>query len=93
MRNKSEHNPANLSLAHATRVGSAELRANLAKYLKLVKGGRPLIVQERGKSAYVLLKYEEQPPESVLGCLRDRTEYVRGTVVNAKEAWSAGELP
>jgi len=88
MRNKSEHNPANLSLA-----GSAELRANLAKYLKLVKGGRPLIVQERGKSAYVLLKYEEQPPESVLGCLRDRTEYVRGTVVNAKEAWSAGELP
>lgn len=81
------------STPHAIRVGSAELRGNLAKYLKQARSGRPIIIQERGRSAYVLLKFEEEPAASTFGCMRERTDYTRGAVVNAAESWSAGTMP
>lgn len=81
------------SVAHAERVGTAEFRGNLAKYLKQASAGRPVIIQERGRSAYVLAKLDDEPRPSVFGCMSDRTEYVAGTVVNAAERWSPGVMP
>lgn len=83
-----------VSTSHAQRVGAAEFRGNLAKYLKQAKSGTPVIIQERGRSAYVLLKFEEEgAATSAFGCMRERTEYTTGTVVNAAEPWSPGALP
>lgn len=82
-----------LSPSHGQRVGAAEFRGNLAKYLKQAKSGTPVIIQERGRSAYVLLKFEEGDPASAFGCMRDRTEYVAGAVVNAGESWRPGAMP
>ena len=76
-----------------TSVGASELRGNLAKYLKLVKGGTPVIIQERGRNAYVLSRFEDEAKPSIFGCMRDRTEYVSGAILNADEEWTAGELP
>lgn len=77
---------------HAERVGTAEFRANLAKYLKQASSGQPVIIQERGRSAYILSRFEEPPP-SVFGCMGGRTEYVAGTVVHGNERWSGGDMP
>lgn len=52
-----------------------------------------MVVQERGRSAYVLSKLEDEPIPSIFGCMRERTEYVAGTVVNADEQWCAGAMP
>ena len=79
--------------AHSEAVGTAEFRANLAKYLRQAGAGRPVIVQERGRNAYVLTKVEDERPESILGCMRERTEYAAGEVVNAAEQWRAGTMP
>lgn len=80
-------------VAGSDTVGTAEFRANLAKYLKQASAGRPVIVQERGRDAYVLSKLEEAPPASIVGCMRERTEYTSGEVVNASERWRAGAMP
>ncbi len=80
------------STARAARVGVRAFRGNLAKYLKEAKAGRPIIVQERGRSAYVLLKFEEAPMPA-FGCMRERTEYSAGAVVNADEPWPPGKMP
>ena len=82
-----------VSTAQAPHVGAAEFRGNLAKYLKQAKAGTPVIIQERGRSAYVLLKFEDAPPASAFGCMRERTEYVAGEVVNANETWAPGVMP
>jgi prevent-host-death family protein len=76
----------------AESVGIADLRANLAKYLKLAAMGRPVIVRERGRAAYVLTRYQEQEDE-VFGCMRERTQYTEGTVLNADESWPPGAMP
>jgi antitoxin (DNA-binding transcriptional repressor) of toxin-antitoxin stability system len=80
-------------LVFAESVGSAEFRANLAKYLKQARSGRPVIIRERGKSSFLLSRLDDDGADTVLGCMRDRTEYVRGAVVNARETWSGGGLP
>lgn len=77
----------------AERVGTAEFRTNMAKYFRLAKSGRQVIILQHGRSAYLLTGIEEAAPRSVLGCLRDRTLYVAGAVVNAKETWAGGSLP
>jgi prevent-host-death family protein len=83
-----------ISTSQAERVGSAEFRGNLAKYLKRAKSGRPVIIQERGRSAYVLVRFEEEDAAPAFGCMRERTEYAAGTVLNAtRESWSAGGMP
>jgi antitoxin (DNA-binding transcriptional repressor) of toxin-antitoxin stability system len=74
-------------------VGAAEFRGNLAKYLKQARSGVPVIIQERGRSAYMLLKFEEEATASAFGCMRQRTEYTTGDVVNADEPWAAGRMP
>src|SRR5215468_8536528 len=79
--------------SYAECVGTAEFRGNLAKYLKRAQSGRPVIIQDRGRRAYVLLKLEEAPRAPMFGCMRERTEYVRGTIVNAEESWSAPRMP
>lgn len=79
--------------SRAEHVGAAEFRGNLAKYLRQAQSGRPVIIQERGRSAYVLLKLEEDVPASVFGCMRERTEYTAGTVVHSTEDWSPGAIP
>ncbi len=84
---------ARISTSHAERVGTAEFRGNLAKYLKQAKAGRPVIIQERGRGAYLLLKFEEEASRPAFGCMRDLTEYVGGTVVNADESWLPGAMP
>lgn len=84
---------ARISTSHADRVGTAEFRGNLAKYLKQAESGRPIIIQEHGRSAYVLLKFEEGASTSAFGCMRERTEYASGAVVNADEPWSPGDMP
>lgn len=84
---------APVSTSHAERVGTAEFRGNLATYLKQAKSGRPVIIQERGRSAYVLLKFEEGASTSAFGCMRERTRYMPGAVVNAAEPWSPGAMP
>jgi prevent-host-death family protein len=78
---------------HAEAVGTAEFRANLAKYLKQASAGRPVIVQGRGRSAYVLSKLEDAAPPSIVGCMRERTEYAAREVVNASEQWRSGAIP
>jgi prevent-host-death family protein len=83
-----------ISTSHAERVGTAEFRGNLAKYLKHAKSGHPVIIQERGRSAYVLVKFEEADAAPAFGCMRKRTEYTAGTVFNAApESWTAGNMP
>lgn len=84
---------ARISTSHAERVGAAEFRGNLAKYLKQAKSGRPVIIQERGRSAYVLLKFEEEASMLAFGCMRERTEYTAGAIVNADEPWAPGAMP
>lgn len=79
--------------SHAQRVGTSELRGNLAKYLKLAKAGTTVIIQERGRNAYVLLRMEDEAVPDAFGCMRDRTEYVPGAVVGAVEPWRAGRIP
>jgi antitoxin (DNA-binding transcriptional repressor) of toxin-antitoxin stability system len=74
-------------------VGTAEFRTNLAKYLKLARAGQNVVILQRGRIAFVLSRFEEAAPLPVLGCLRDRTEYVQGAVLNAKESWDGGDLP
>ncbi len=81
------------SAAGAERVGITELRGNLAKYLKQAKAGRVVIIQERGRSAYVLASFAAAAPASVLGCMRSRTEYTSGATLGATEDWDAGSLP
>lgn len=76
----------------AESVGVAELRANLAKYLKLAASGRAVIVRERGRPAFVLTRYQE-PDEGIFGCMKDRIRYTEGTVLNANETWSPGDMP
>lgn len=82
-----------ISSSHAQHVGVAELRGNLAKYLKQAKAGTPVIIEERGHSAYVLLRFEEAAEAVAFGCMRARTEYAAGAVVNASEAWPPGAMP
>ncbi len=77
----------------AERVGASEFRANLAKYLKLAKAGTTVIIQERGRNAYVLVGAEDDAQPDGFGCMRDRTEYVPGAVVGARESWRAGRMP
>ena len=81
--------------SHAERVGAAEFRGNLAKYLRQAKSGRPVIIQGRDRSAYVLLMLEEEEEvsASIFGCMRERTEYAAGTVVRSPEEWSPGAIP
>ena len=87
--------PRRLGAATATaeRVGTAEFRGNLAKYLKQARAGRPVIVQERGRDAYVLIRLEEDGETPPFGCLAGRTDYTRGVVLGAEEPWRAAELP
>lgn len=73
-------------------VGTAEFRAKLAKYFQQANAGRPVIIRERARSAYVLSRLEEVPPPSIVGCMRERTE-LSGDVVNANEPWRPGDLP
>jgi len=80
-------------MAHAERVGAAEFRGNLAKYLKRARSGTPIIIQERGRSAYVLLRFEQEASPTVFGCMRERTEYGQSAVVNADEPWPSGVMP
>ena len=73
-------------------VGIAELRANLAKYLKQASAGRPIIVRERGRPTWILTRYQERQ-EDVFGCMKERTRYEQGTVLNADESWLPGKMP
>lgn len=75
------------------RVGTAELRGNLAKYLRTVESGHPLIIQDRGRDAYLLSKLASGAAPSIFGCMRDRTDHVPGSVTNAGESWSPGAMP
>jgi prevent-host-death family protein len=75
------------------RVGAAEFRTNLAKYLKLARSGRQVIIQQWGRNAFVLTRLEEGAPTTVFGCMRDRTQCAEDAVVGARETWPAGELP
>ena len=84
---------ARLSVAQGERVGIAEFRGHLAKYLKQASSGRPVVIQERGRSAYVLLKLDDEAVPSIFGCMRGRTEYAAGSVVNARVRGSAGAMP
>ena len=79
--------------SRAVRVGAAEFRGNLAKYLRRAKSGRPVIIEGRDRSACVLLKLDEETSASVLGCMRDRTEYSAGTVFRSPEECSPGSIP
>jgi Antitoxin Phd_YefM, type II toxin-antitoxin system len=90
--NTAAHSPRT-SVARATQVGVADFRGNLAKYLKDAKAGRPIVVLERGKKAYVLQRFDETPLPSVWGGMHARTEYVQGEVVNACESWPSGRMP
>lgn len=87
-----KRNKQHSAVAHAEHVGTTEFRANLAKYLKRASAGQPIIIQERGRSAYILSKFEDEPP-SIFGCMKERTEYIRGTIVYADESWSPGAMP
>ncbi len=77
----------------AERVGTAEFRRNLATYLKRADTGVPVIIQDRGRDAYLLSRIEDEERDSVVGGMRERTEYTPGTVVNALERWRPGEMP
>ena len=39
------------------------------------------------------LKFEEGASTSAFGCMRERTHYMPGAVVNAAEPWSPGAMP
>lgn len=93
MKRTGKAEPSRRSTAHSEAVGTAEFRANLAKYLKQASAGRPVLVQERGRSAYVLSRLESELPPSIVGCMRERTQYSAGAVVNASEQWRAGDMP
>ena len=75
------------------RVGTAEFRTNLAKYLRLAETGHRVVILQRGKGACVLSRFDGNAPAPVLGCMQDRTEMAAGAVVNAGEAWEGGALP
>lgn len=47
----------------------------------------------RGGDALVLVRADAAEPTSVVGCMRERTHYVPGSVVGATEPWSGGEMP
>jgi hypothetical protein len=80
--------------SRAERVGTAEFRGNLAKYLRQAESGHPVVIQGRGRSTYVLRKLEEdEVAASVFGCMRERTLYAAGAVVSATEEWTPGPLP
>jgi prevent-host-death family protein len=79
--------------AHAEHVGTAEFRARLAKYLARARAGRPIVIQERGRDTYVLLRLEPAGAPDAYGCMRGRIEYAGGAVVNASEAWTPGDVP
>jgi prevent-host-death family protein len=79
--------------AHAEHVGTAEFRAHLAKYLESARSGRPVVIQERGKDAYVLVRFEEAGARRPFGCMSGRTEYAEGAIVNASEKWAPGDMP
>ena len=79
--------------ARSARVGIAEFRGNLATYLERARSGQPIIIQERGRNAYVLSSFVETAPATTFGCMRTRTEYLAGSIVNARESWAAGEMP
>lgn len=80
-------------MAHSDRIGTAEFRGNLAKYLKQARSGRPVVIQERGRSRYLLLRFDQEAAPPIFGCMRERTGYTRGAVVHATEPWSPGSLP
>ena len=82
-----------VAAARARRVGVAEFRGNLARYLKQAESGTPVVIQDRGASKYVLLRFDEAAPPPIFGCMRERTAYAKGAVVNAAEPWPAGALP
>jgi hypothetical protein len=51
-------------------------------------------VLERGRRAYVLRRFEKEPPQSIFGCMRERTTAGVGPgVVGAAEHWLTGDLP
>jgi hypothetical protein len=41
----------------------------------------------------MLLKFEEGARAPAFGCMRERTEYAAGAVVNAGESWPPGRMP
>lgn len=82
-----------VATSRARRVGVAEFRGNLAKYLAQAGSGTPVVIQERGTSKYVLLRFDEAAPPPIFGCMRERTAYAKGAVVNAAEPWPVGALP
>ena len=84
---------APVATSRARRVGVAEFRGNLARYLKQAGSGTPVVIQERGASKYVLVRFDEDAPPPIFGCMRERTAYTKGAVVNAPEPWPAGTLP
>ncbi|MGQ0504244.1 MAG: type II toxin-antitoxin system Phd/YefM family antitoxin [Myxococcaceae bacterium] len=90
---RSRRYPTRTSPPVAERVGTAEFRAHLAKYLRSARGGRAVVIEERGHGAYLLTRLEEPTRSTILGCMRDRTEYSSGTVVNAGETWSPRPAP
>jgi hypothetical protein len=65
----------------------------MAGYLKLAESGRQIIILQRGKGTFMLVKVEEDAPSSVFGCMQDRTQLQAGAVLNAQEDWRAGSLP
>ena len=92
-RTKAPRSRSPVAAAHAERVGTAEFRAHLAKYLERAKSGRTVIIQERGRNAYVLLRFEDGGRPPPFGCMRGRIEYTSGAVVGGSEQWAAGEMP
>ncbi|MGH7283403.1 MAG: hypothetical protein ACRELY_17890 [Polyangiaceae bacterium] len=76
----------------AEHVGTADFRANLAKYLRRVKLGRVLVVQERGKDSFMISKIEPLA-DSGRGCMKDRTTYEPGAILNAEEDWTPPDFP
>ncbi len=87
------HAKPRVATSRAHRVGVAEFRGNLAKYLQQAEAGTPVVIQDRGASKYVLLRFDEDAPLPIFGCMRERTAYAKGAVVNATEPWPVGALP
>ena len=84
-----------VSAAQADHVGTAEFRAQLAKYLERARAGRAVVIQERGRDAYVLVRFDDARGEASqpFGCMRARTEYAEGAIVSGAETWSPGKMP
>jgi prevent-host-death family protein len=76
-----------------TKVSAAEFRKHVRKYLKAASTGHDVIIQERGRSAYVLRRLETKERPSIFGCMREFTQCEAGVVWNATEEWGASELP